>query len=113
LVSFAHLPFQWEAEIGKASWDGIDKIPSGDWMNYLRWQRRALNLPVRNEIKLQLFEPLDSGIYRLHFNEAGVPCKTVLVHLYVHISQVIDFHHLCFFLNRYRYTTARLHQKQP
>lgn len=108
----------WEAQFGQKSWESIDKIPRGDWMNYLRWYRKVLNLPVRNEVKLALIEPIDSGIYRLHLNGTGTSSKTLLTrkvilatgiqgggewnvpqmisekvpsHLYAHTSQTIDF----------------------
>jgi cation diffusion facilitator CzcD-associated flavoprotein CzcO len=56
----------WEAQHGADAWDGLGKIGRGDWMDYLRWYRRVLALPVRNETKLTLVEPLDGGLFRLH-----------------------------------------------
>jgi glycine/D-amino acid oxidase-like deaminating enzyme len=60
----------WEAQHGAAGWDAIDKIARGDWMDYLRWYRRVLALPVRNDTKLETIEPLgatgNGGLYRLH-----------------------------------------------
>lgn len=55
----------WEALHGAAGWDAIDKIPRGDWMNYLRWYRRVLRLPVRNDSRLLLIEPVRRGLFRL------------------------------------------------
>jgi FAD-dependent urate hydroxylase len=108
----------WEVQFGPESWDAIDKIPRGDWMNYLRWYRKVLELPVRNEVKLNLIEPVETGIYRLHIDEARASAKTLLarkvilatgiqgggewhvppmiaekvpVHLYAHTSEAIDF----------------------
>lgn len=63
----------WEARAGKAAWAAIDKIPRRDWMAYLRWYRRVLDLPVRNETKLTRIEPLESGVHRLHVTGAGAP----------------------------------------
>ncbi|SFB17118.1 Predicted flavoprotein CzcO associated with the cation diffusion facilitator CzcD [Poseidonocella pacifica] len=40
------------AQWGRAAWDALDKIPKGQWMDYLRWYRRVLDLPVRNETRL-------------------------------------------------------------
>ena len=37
-----------EAQFGRAEWDALDKIPRLQWMDYLRWYRRVLALPVRN-----------------------------------------------------------------
>ena len=51
----------WEAQFGLEGWEAVDKIPRGDWMNYLRWYRDVLNLPVINEVKLKLIEPASEG----------------------------------------------------
>lgn len=55
----------YEAQHGADGWDALDKIPRGDWMAYLRWYRRVLALPVRNDTKLDLIEPVEDGLYRL------------------------------------------------
>ncbi|MFD2616477.1 FAD/NAD(P)-binding protein [Terrilactibacillus laevilacticus] len=108
----------WEAQVGAEGWEAIDKIPRGDWMNYLRWYRQVLGLPVINEVKLKLIEPTEEGIHRLHIEGAGAPSKTLLArkvvlatgiqgggewhvptmisekcprHLYAHTSEAIDF----------------------
>ncbi len=64
----------WEAQHGAESWTALDKFPRPDWMNYLRWFREVLDLPVRNDTRLTLVEPLD-GLYRLHV-EGGEPLLT-------------------------------------
>ena len=106
----------WEAQFGEKSWEAIDKIPRGDWMNYLRWYREVLGLPVRNEVKLNLLEPVEAGIYKLHLNNPETSTllarKVILAtgiqgggewhvpkiiseklpsHLYAHTSKKIDF----------------------
>ncbi len=108
----------WEAQFGTESWEKVDKIPRGDWMNYLRWYRKILNLPVVNEVKLNLIEPSEENIYRLHLEGAGAPSHSLLARkvilatgiqgggewhvppmisenlpksLYAHTSQPIDF----------------------
>lgn len=108
----------WEAQTGPEGWEALDKIPRGDWMNYLRWYRQVLGLPVINEVRLKLIEPEKDGIHRLHIGGAGAPSgmllarKVVLAtgiqgggewhvppliagnlpeHLYAHTSEVIDF----------------------
>lgn len=58
----------WEAQHGAAGWDAVDKIARGDWMDYLRWYRRVLALPVRNDTRLTLIEPLGDGLHRLHLD---------------------------------------------
>lgn len=111
----------WEAQFGEKNWEAIDKIPRGDWMDYLRWYRKVLNLPVKNEVKLTLIEPLKNGIHRLHVEGKGAPSDSLLArkvilatgiqgggewhvpqmitdnlpsHLYAHTSKAIDFRSL-------------------
>lgn len=63
----------WEARHGAAGWEAVDKIARGDWMDYLRWYRRVLDLPVENDAKLMRVEPLPGeGLHRLHFAGGGV-----------------------------------------
>ena len=56
----------WEAQHGPGGWEAVDKIARGGWMSYLRWYRRVLELPVRNDTRLELIEPLGEGLHRLH-----------------------------------------------
>ncbi len=108
----------WEAQAGPEGWEAMDKIPRGEWMNYLRWYRQVLRLPVINEVKLKLIEPGEEGLHRLHIAGPGAPSglllarKVVLAtgiqgggewhvppliagnlpeHLYAHTSEAIDF----------------------
>ncbi|MFD0587236.1 NAD(P)-binding domain-containing protein [Paenibacillus sp. GCM10027627] len=108
----------WEAQFGPHSWEEIDKIPRNDWMNYLRWYRKVLQLPLVNEVKATLIERAGEGIYRLHIEGAGASSHSLLArkvilatgiqgggewhipsiisetlprHLYAHTSENIDF----------------------
>ncbi|MFT4199007.1 MAG: NAD(P)/FAD-dependent oxidoreductase [Pseudoxanthomonas sp.] len=57
----------WEAQHGPEGWEALDKIPRGQWMDYLRWYRRVLRLPVRNNTQLARIEPEAApGVHRLH-----------------------------------------------
>jgi cation diffusion facilitator CzcD-associated flavoprotein CzcO len=40
------------AQFGAAAWEDLDKIPKGQWMDYLIWYRQALQLPVHNKVKM-------------------------------------------------------------
>jgi FAD-dependent urate hydroxylase len=40
------------AQFGAAAWEALDKIPRVMWMDYLRWYRDVLNLPVRNDVRV-------------------------------------------------------------
>ncbi|WP_298397719.1 NAD(P)/FAD-dependent oxidoreductase [Sphingobium sp.] len=104
----------WEAQHGATGWDAVDKITRGDWMEYLRWYRRVLALPVRNETRLTLIEPLGNGLHRLHLDgqEPLLARKVILAtgiqgggewhtpamirdalprSLYAHTSEAIDY----------------------
>jgi cation diffusion facilitator CzcD-associated flavoprotein CzcO len=39
---------QWGAE----AWQALDKIPKGQWMDYLIWYRKVLDLPVHNGVRM-------------------------------------------------------------
>ncbi|MFT8322600.1 MAG: NAD(P)/FAD-dependent oxidoreductase [Bacillus sp. (in: firmicutes)] len=111
----------WEAQVGPEGWEEVDKIPRGDWMNYLRWYRKVLQLPVINEVKLHEIELTEEGIHRLHIKGNGAPADTILARkvilatgiqgggewhvppmiseklpasLYAHTSETIDFNKL-------------------
>lgn len=57
----------WEALHGPDGWEALGKIPRGDWMAYLRWYRKVLDLPVRNDTKVERVEPFpEDAMYRLH-----------------------------------------------
>ncbi len=59
----------WEAQHGAEGWDKLDKIPRKIWMDYLRWYRKVLDLPMRNETKLLRVEPVERGLFRLHLSK--------------------------------------------
>jgi cation diffusion facilitator CzcD-associated flavoprotein CzcO len=103
----------WEAQHGAAGWAALDRIDRRDWMAYLRWYRRVLALPVRNDRVLTLVEPLGGGIHRLHLGGDSVLARKVVLatgiqgggqwhvpafvrealapHRYAHTSQAIDY----------------------
>ncbi len=63
----------WEAQHGAQGWEALDKIPREQWMGYLRWYRRVLGIPVRNQTRLQRVEPLPAlGLHRLHLADGQV-----------------------------------------
>lgn len=102
----------WEAQHGAAGWEALDKIPRQDWMGYLRWYRRVLDLPVRNDARVVRIEPgpcfrvyLDDGeilLARKVILATGIQGggawhvpefieKSLPAHRYAHTSQAIDF----------------------
>jgi OHCU decarboxylase len=62
----------WEAQYGLASWHGLGLIPRHDWARYLKWYRQILGLPVRNDTRVTLIEPLGDNLHRLSI-DGGPP----------------------------------------
>jgi FAD-dependent urate hydroxylase len=108
----------WEAQVGPEGWENVDKIPRSDWMEYLRWYRKVLQLPVINEVKLKLIQPDNENLHRLEVEGPGAPSNQLLARkvilatgiqgggewhvpsivsdnlpksLYAHTSETIDF----------------------
>jgi FAD-dependent urate hydroxylase len=42
----------YEAQFGLQMWQALDKIPRPQWMEYLRWYRKAMALPIQNQHEL-------------------------------------------------------------
>lgn len=40
------------AQWGDVAWENLDKIPKDQWMDYLIWYRKVLNLPVHNGVRM-------------------------------------------------------------
>ena len=55
------LTFQawFEAQHGIAAWEELNKIDKGDWVDYLLWLRRVLELTVENGQRVERIEPAD------------------------------------------------------
>ncbi|MFA6031307.1 MAG: NAD(P)/FAD-dependent oxidoreductase [Myxococcota bacterium] len=46
------------AQWGVEAWQSLDKIPRGQWMDYLVWYRKVLALPVRNGVRMTGVAPV-------------------------------------------------------
>ena len=72
--AFGHgaLTFQawFRAQHGAAAWEALDKIPRPMWMDYLRWYRRVLEVPVENGIALDRVRP-EGDLLRLELSGAA------------------------------------------
>lgn len=60
-----------EAQFGAAAWEALDKIPRLQWMDYLRWYRQVLRLPVHNEHRVTDVLPRADGLVELHLQHRG------------------------------------------
>ncbi len=63
----------YEAQFGEAAWDALGKIPRPMWMDYLRWYRDVLALPVENGVEVTRIEPAPGGLLRLPLEGAAEP----------------------------------------
>ncbi len=61
------------ARFGQAAWDDIDRVPREHWMDYLRWYRAVLDLPVRNEVAVRSIGRAEDGIIPVEVDAAGKP----------------------------------------
>jgi cation diffusion facilitator CzcD-associated flavoprotein CzcO len=67
----------YEAQFGRPAWDALYKIPRTQWMDYLRWYRKVLALPVQNHTALVALRTRDDGLLALDLNTQGTQ-RTVL-----------------------------------
>jgi len=65
-----------EAQFGEKAWESLDKIPRLQWMEYLRWYRAVLALPVLNSHRVTDLLPHDDGKVELRIDVAGRPLRT-------------------------------------
>jgi cation diffusion facilitator CzcD-associated flavoprotein CzcO len=74
--AFGHgaLTFQawYRAQFGAAKWEALVKIPRPMWMDYLRWYRSVLNIPIENGVSVERVEP-EGDLLRLHLSGADKP----------------------------------------
>jgi FAD-dependent urate hydroxylase len=61
------------AQFGAVAWDRLDKIPRVMWMDYLRWYRQVLDLPIENGIEVLRIRPHD-GLLALDVSGGDAPC---------------------------------------
>ncbi|MBU8536783.1 FAD/NAD(P)-binding protein [Falsiroseomonas tokyonensis] len=64
----------WEAQHGAAGWAAMYRVPRTAWMDYLRWFRRVMDLPVQNHSRLVAMEPsADGTLLQLRFETPAGP----------------------------------------
>jgi FAD-dependent urate hydroxylase len=53
-LGFSNLTFRawFEAQFGRAAWEKVHRIPRLQWMEYLRWYRKVIDVPIENETEL-------------------------------------------------------------
>ncbi len=53
----------YEARHGRDAWASLDRAPKSEWMDYLVWYRRVLNLPVRNGADVTAIHARPDGLF--------------------------------------------------
>ncbi|MCU4179843.1 NAD(P)-binding domain-containing protein [Bosea sp. BH3] len=71
----------YEAQFGSEAWEALGKIPRQQWMEYLVWYRKVLDLPVRNEVELVAVTPGPDDLLTLRLREAGGEREILARHL--------------------------------
>lgn len=61
----------YEAQFGYGDWESLSKISTQQWMDYLSWFRKVLQLPVENNSRLLTITP-DQSFLRLVVQKSGV-----------------------------------------
>jgi hypothetical protein len=65
------------ALFGEAAWEALDKIPRVTWMDYLKWYRRVLAVPVENEVAVTCIQP-EGDYLRLQLAGKGARAASIL-----------------------------------
>ena len=65
------------AQFGNDAWAEMDKIPRPMWMDYLRWYRKVLSLPVENNVEVKSILP-EGPLMRLTLAGSGAKEATIL-----------------------------------
>ena len=71
-----------ESQFGVDAWAALDKIPRLQWMDYLRWYRKVLELNVNNEHTLLAVRPRGAdGVVQLDMQTPQGPRKVLARHV--------------------------------
>ncbi|MEM0906830.1 MAG: NAD(P)/FAD-dependent oxidoreductase [Pseudomonadota bacterium] len=65
------------AQFGEPSWDRLDKIPRTMWMDYLRWYKKVLSIPVESEVSVDTIAP-EGDLVRLTLSGPGACEPSIL-----------------------------------
>ena len=68
-----------ESQFGDDAWDQLGKIPRTQWMEYLVWYRRVMQLEVRNGVGVALIRPRPDGILALDTTAGPVLARHVVL----------------------------------
>ncbi|AQT04761.1 NAD(P)-binding domain-containing protein [Acetobacter persici] len=71
----------YEARFGVDAWEDLGFIPRVTWMEYLRWFRKVLDIPVENETELLDIRSRDDGLLDLLLRQQGREESVLARHL--------------------------------
>jgi cation diffusion facilitator CzcD-associated flavoprotein CzcO len=60
-----------ESQFGRRAWDELGKIPRQQWMDYLVWYRKVLDLPVENGVTVRAIQSAGDELFRLSLEQGG------------------------------------------
>lgn len=80
----------YEAQYGELAWEELYKIPRSQWMDYLNWFRKVLNLPVNNGVYIQKIDTSASPL-KLVSSECEIPVRKIVLATGRGVAQFPDF----------------------
>ncbi|HXF28900.1 MAG TPA: NAD(P)-binding domain-containing protein, partial [Chlamydiales bacterium] len=66
------------AQFGQEAWESLYKIPTSQWMDYLRWYRKVLQIPVTNNVKITSVMP-HKGTIELKYADRKIYARKVVL----------------------------------
>jgi FAD-dependent urate hydroxylase len=80
-LGISKLTFQawYTYQYGEKAWENLYKIPTLMWMEYLRWYRKVLQIPVQNNKRVKRIEPVDGLIQLSLENSQKVTARKIIL----------------------------------
>lgn len=67
------------AAVARPDWDGLDRIPPGMWMDYLRWLRPLVPVEIRSDTEVTAIRPDAPGCLALETSGGTVLARRVIL----------------------------------
>ena len=68
-----------QAQFGAQAWERLGKIPRGQWMEYLVWYRRVMEVPVENGTGVDLLRPRADGLLAVETGGRDILARHVVL----------------------------------
>jgi FAD-dependent urate hydroxylase len=69
----------YEAKWGEEKWNELTKATPQEWMEYLCWFKKVLNLPVVNECKVLKITPLQENLFKIDCTQGSYHARKVVL----------------------------------